>query len=80
MDGPVIQEAALRALQRGTVPDQVLDGIARTEAPVPIAVMTYYMHVGISRQFDNDTTPAAAHDNPERSAPGALTAQAGPGR
>ena len=42
MDGPVIQEAALRALQRGTVPDQVLDGIARTEAPVPIAVMTYY--------------------------------------
>ena len=42
MDGPVIQEAALRALQRGTVPDQVLDGIARAEAPVPIAVMTYY--------------------------------------
>ena len=42
MDGPVIQEAALRALTRGTVPDQVLDGIARAEAPVPIAVMTYY--------------------------------------
>jgi tryptophan synthase alpha chain len=42
MDGPVIQEAALHALQRGTVPDQVLDGIARAEAPVPIAVMTYY--------------------------------------
>ena len=42
MDGPVIQEAALRALQRGTVPDQVLDGIARAEAPVPMAVMTYY--------------------------------------
>ena len=42
MDGPVIQEAALRALQRGTVPDQVLDGIGRTEVPVPIAVMTYY--------------------------------------
>src|SRR6202046_1107905 len=42
MDGPVIQEAAVRALQRGTVPDQVLDGIARAEAPVPIAVMTYY--------------------------------------
>jgi tryptophan synthase alpha chain len=42
MDGPVIQEAGLRALQRGTVPDQVLDGIARAEAPVPIAVMTYY--------------------------------------
>ena len=42
MDGPVIQEAALRALRRGTVPDQVLDGIARAEAPVPVAVMTYY--------------------------------------
>ena len=42
MDGPVIQEAALRALQRGTVPDQVLDGIGRTDVPVPIAVMTYY--------------------------------------
>ena len=42
MDGPVIQEAALRALQRGTVPDEVLDGIGRAEAPVPMAVMTYY--------------------------------------
>ncbi len=42
MDGPVIQEAALRALTRGTVPQEVLDGIARAEAPVPVAVMTYY--------------------------------------
>jgi tryptophan synthase alpha chain len=42
MDGPVIQEAALRALQRGVVPDQVLDGISRAEVPVPVAVMTYY--------------------------------------
>ena len=42
MDGPVIQEAALRALTRGTVPDEVLDGIARAEVPVPVAVMTYY--------------------------------------
>ncbi len=42
MDGPVVQEAALRALARGTTPDQVLDGIARAEAPVPVAVMTYY--------------------------------------
>ncbi|HXZ61492.1 MAG TPA: tryptophan synthase subunit alpha [Acidimicrobiales bacterium] len=42
MDGPVIQEAALRALQRHTVPDEVIDGIARAEAPVPVAVMTYY--------------------------------------
>jgi tryptophan synthase alpha chain len=42
IDGPVIQEAALRALTRGTTPDQVLDDIARAEAPVPVAVMTYY--------------------------------------
>jgi tryptophan synthase alpha chain len=42
IDGPVIQEAALRALQRKTVPQEVLDGIAGAEAPVPIAVMTYY--------------------------------------
>jgi tryptophan synthase alpha chain len=42
MDGPVIQEAGLRALQRGTVPDEVLDGIARAEITVPVAVMTYY--------------------------------------
>jgi tryptophan synthase alpha chain len=42
MDGPVIQEAALRALQRKVVPDQVLDGIARVDATIPVAVMTYY--------------------------------------
>src|SRR6202161_3112394 len=42
MEGPVIQEAALRALGRGTVPDQVLDGIARADVTVPVAVMTYY--------------------------------------
>jgi tryptophan synthase alpha chain len=42
IDGPVIQEAGLRALTRGTVPDAVLDGIARAEAPVPVVVMTYY--------------------------------------
>jgi tryptophan synthase alpha chain len=42
IDGPVIQEAGLQALTRGTVPQHVLDGIARAEAPVPVAVMTYY--------------------------------------
>jgi tryptophan synthase alpha chain len=42
MDGPVIQEAALRSLARGTVPDQVLDDIARADVTVPVAVMTYY--------------------------------------
>ncbi len=42
MDGPVVQEAALRALNRGTVPDEVIDDVARAEVPVPVAVMTYY--------------------------------------
>jgi tryptophan synthase alpha chain len=42
MDGPVIQNAGLRALDRGTTPDEVLEGISRAEAPVPVAVMTYY--------------------------------------
>ena len=42
MDGPVIQEAALASLGRGTVPARVLDDLARTEVGVPLAVMTYY--------------------------------------
>jgi tryptophan synthase alpha chain len=42
MDGPVIQEAAVRALTRGTVPDEVLDGIQRAQVGTPVAVMTYY--------------------------------------
>jgi tryptophan synthase alpha chain len=42
MDGPVIQEAALVALRRGTTPDHVLDDLARAEVTVPVAVMTYY--------------------------------------
>jgi tryptophan synthase alpha chain len=43
IDGPVIQEAALRALGRGVVPDQVLDDLSRADGvSVPIAVMTYY--------------------------------------
>src|SRR5580700_9396048 len=42
MDGPVIQEAALAALNRGVVPDQVLDEVARADVTIPVAVMTYY--------------------------------------
>jgi tryptophan synthase alpha chain len=42
IDGPVIQQAGLDALRRGTVPDEVLDGIARADLSVPVAVMTYY--------------------------------------
>lgn len=39
-----------------------------------IAVMTYYMHIGISRQFDDEPTAPAAHDDVA-----ALTAQTGAG-
>jgi tryptophan synthase alpha chain len=42
VDGPVIQQAALHALGRGTVPDEVLDGIARADLSVPMVMMTYY--------------------------------------
>lgn len=43
IDGPVIQEAALRALGRAVVPDQVLDDLSRADdVAVPVAVMTYY--------------------------------------
>ena len=42
MDGPVIQEASLRALQRGTVPQEVLEGVASAQVSVPVAAMTYY--------------------------------------
>lgn len=41
MDGPTIQEASLRALQRGTTPSSVLAELRALEAPVPLVVMTY---------------------------------------
>ena len=42
MDGPVIQDADVRALRRGTTPQAVLDGLAGAELGVPLAMMTYY--------------------------------------
>jgi tryptophan synthase alpha chain len=42
IDGPTIQEASLRALQRGTTPGAVLDALARADVAVPLCVMTYY--------------------------------------
>lgn len=42
MDGPVIQEASVLALRRGTTPQTVIDGIAAAGVGVPVAVMTYY--------------------------------------
>jgi len=42
MDGPVIQEADVRALSRMTTPQGVLDDIVAAGVEVPIVVMTYY--------------------------------------
>ena len=42
MDGPVIQEASVTALGRGTTPQSVIDGIASAAVGAPVAVMTYY--------------------------------------
>lgn len=42
MDGPVIQEASRRALDRGTTPSDVIACAAEAALPVPVAVMTYF--------------------------------------
>jgi tryptophan synthase alpha chain len=42
IDGPVVQEASLRALQRGTTPASVLGELARVDIDVPLCVMTYF--------------------------------------
>lgn len=42
MDGPVIQEASVRALECGTTPQLVLDDLAKAPVGVPVVVMTYY--------------------------------------
>src|SRR5207253_1085635 len=46
-DGPVIQRAAMRALDRGTTLPRVLETVAtlRAETNVPIALLTYYSPV-----------------------------------
>jgi len=42
MDGPVIQEAAIASLRRGTTPHSVLEALTGADLGVPLAVMTYY--------------------------------------
>jgi tryptophan synthase alpha chain len=42
MDGPVIQAASEQALASGATPGGILDELARVDAGVPLAVMTYY--------------------------------------
>jgi tryptophan synthase alpha chain len=52
MDGPVIQEAALRALARGTTVDSICDDLIRLDTTVPLIAMTYYnivLHYGLER-------------------------------
>lgn len=42
MDGPTIQEASLRALERGTTPSSALRALAGADVDVPLVAMTYY--------------------------------------
>ncbi len=42
IDGPVIQEASVRALDRGTTPVGVIDAVAVADIGVPVVAMTYY--------------------------------------
>ncbi len=42
MDGPVIQQASVQALGRGTTPQGVLDALAGAGLGIPVVVMTYY--------------------------------------
>jgi tryptophan synthase alpha chain len=41
MDGPTIQEASSRALERGTTPSSVLSDLRSVDVAVPLIVMTY---------------------------------------
>jgi tryptophan synthase alpha chain len=52
MDGPVVQEASQRALDRGATPQSILDELRDLDAGIPVAVMTYYniaFHMGHER-------------------------------
>ena len=42
IDGATIQEASLRALERGTTPDGILADLSRIDVGIPLVVMTYY--------------------------------------
>ncbi|MGB8197811.1 MAG: tryptophan synthase subunit alpha [Acidimicrobiales bacterium] len=52
MDGPVIQAAALQALEGNVTLDSLCDDLARLDATVPLIAMTYYnivLHYGLER-------------------------------
>ena len=42
IDGATIQEASMRALERGTTPHGILADLSRIDVGVPLVVMTYY--------------------------------------
>jgi tryptophan synthase alpha chain len=42
MDGPIIQEASVRALAQGATPASVVAELGEVDAGVPLVVMTYY--------------------------------------
>ncbi len=52
MDGVVIQEAALRSLERGTTLESICQELESLETAIPLLAMTYYnifLHYGLSR-------------------------------
>lgn len=52
MDGPVVQEAALRALEAGTTFDSISNDLEHVNVGVPLIAMTYYnifLHNGLER-------------------------------
>src|SRR5204862_8290383 len=42
MDGPTIQEASQRALDRGATPSAIVSALSAVDAGVPLVAMTYY--------------------------------------
>jgi tryptophan synthase alpha chain len=55
MDGPTIQQASARALERGANPLAILDGLRRADVGVPLVAMTYFnvvFRAGLSRFAD----------------------------
>ncbi len=42
IDGPVVQEASRRALERGATPQGIIADLGRLRVGVPLVVMTYY--------------------------------------
>ncbi len=60
MDGPVIQEASQRALERGATPVSILEETRELEVGIPLAVMCYYntVHHAGHRRFADQLTGA----------------------